>query len=127
MAQPRMQALLDRLKDPSVDRDDVFRSIYELRERVVQDTQVMTAMNRRAQKRLRVWPPSRRADHFDTFPKIILYGVAERNARREFLNTYGCAPWSEAALDVVASLAPVVEIGAGEGEEDAVSRSVAWT
>eukprot|EP00051_Salpingoeca_urceolata_P003286 m.56682 g.56682 ORF g.56682 m.56682 type:complete len:364 (-) comp12646_c0_seq2:39-1130(-) len=45
----------------------------------------------------------------------ILYGIDDPGARQRYLDQYGCARWTDAALAVVASHSPLVEIGAGPG------------
>ncbi|GFH09775.1 uncharacterized protein HaLaN_04984, partial [Haematococcus lacustris] len=46
---------------------------------------------------------------------LILYQVADPNARRDYLQKYGCSKWSEKALAVVARYSPLLELGAGLG------------
>lgn len=45
----------------------------------------------------------------------ILYGVREPGARRSYLERYGCAAWTDAAMNALGELAPLVEVGAGAG------------
>ncbi|EGD81808.1 hypothetical protein PTSG_02521 [Salpingoeca rosetta] len=47
--------------------------------------------------------------------QIIIYGTAERHARQKYLAKYGCARWTEDALNTIASFSPLIEIGAGQG------------
>ncbi|GAX82104.1 hypothetical protein CEUSTIGMA_g9532.t1 [Chlamydomonas eustigma] len=45
----------------------------------------------------------------------IIFGVDEPNARKSYLERYGCTRWTEEALQVIKSFSPLIEIGGGHG------------
>ena len=48
----------------------------------------------------------------------VSYGSAQASPedRDKYVRAYGCVAWTEAALDTVASMGPLVEVGAGAGQ-----------
>lgn len=47
----------------------------------------------------------------------IIYGIKNAQTKRsEYAAKYGCAAWTEEALDTLAELAPLIELGAGAGQ-----------
>merc|ERR1712146_667934 len=58
--------------------------------------------------------------------QIILYGVVEPHARQAYLDTYGCARWTDSALELIKEFSPIVELGAGQGQwQRALTEAVA--
>ncbi|KAG1653853.1 hypothetical protein FOA52_009083 [Chlamydomonas sp. UWO 241] len=51
----------------------------------------------------------------DLQAQIILFGVDTPNARRSYLEKYGCTKWSDSALAAIKRHSPLIEIGAGHG------------
>ncbi len=82
LARSKIDTVLAGKHDPQ----HTARLMAELRERIIQDAQ------------------------------IILYGVAEPHARQKYVDFYGCVAWHERALDKIAAFKRIVEIGAGRGE-----------
>ncbi|GBG33936.1 Hypothetical Protein FCC1311_101592 [Hondaea fermentalgiana] len=48
----------------------------------------------------------------------LIFGVSpeQAHARDEYLQAYGCVKWSEQAMQKIAALGPIVELGAGYGQ-----------
>jgi hypothetical protein len=48
----------------------------------------------------------------------LLFGVSaeEADLREQYLRSFGCCKWSEAAMAALAALSPLVELGAGNGQ-----------
>jgi hypothetical protein len=54
----------------------------------------------------------------NTEAQKLLFGVSaeEANLREQYLCSFGCCKWSEAAMAALAALSPLVELGAGNGQ-----------
>ena len=55
------------------------------------------------------------ADEVELAAQTIIYGTATPHARRDHLRKYGCARWTDAALELIAAQSPLIEIGSGSG------------
>eukprot|EP00873_Tetraselmis_striata_P005033 jgi/Tetstr1/425297/TSEL_015748.t1 len=51
--------------------------------------------------------------------QFILYGVRERGARDRYMARFGCAAWTDEAMEAIARFSPLIEIGAGKGQWEA--------
>eukprot|EP00055_Hartaetosiga_balthica_P004912 m.13649 g.13649 ORF g.13649 m.13649 type:complete len:292 (+) comp4180_c0_seq1:1-876(+) len=85
IAEPAYMKLRKRLDDGEISADQFRYDLLAVKERVLLDMQ------------------------------IIMFGTAERHARRNYVYEYGCVKWTNSALNIVKDLGPIVEIGAGGG------------
>lgn len=113
------QAKFERMGGPGNPqaRQWMAKQMARLQEEVNQETQVRPSarghwMHRAANGRLlkaEPVPPSYPSSQF------ILYGVRERGARDRYMARFGCAAWTDEAMEAVARFSPLIEIGAGKG------------